>query len=43
MTAGHTLDHALPVGKGLDVVELGGGDEGADGSPSFGAAVGCGE
>jgi hypothetical protein len=31
------------IGEGLDVVELGGGDEGADGCPTVGAAVGSGE
>ena len=40
---GHALELVLEVGEGLDVVELGGGDEGADGCPTVGAAVGSGE
>ena len=43
MAAGHALEHVLEIGEGLDVVELGGGDEGADGRPALGAAVGSGE
>jgi len=33
------LEHVLEIGEGLDVVELGGGDEGADRRPAVGAAV----
>jgi hypothetical protein len=39
VAAGHALKHALQIGEGLDVVELDGGDEGADGCPAVGAAV----
>src|SRR6266850_6838963 len=39
MTVGHTLQDVSKPGKGLDVVELCGGDEGADGCPSDAAAV----
>jgi hypothetical protein len=40
MAAGHAFQHVLEVGKGLDLVELGGGDEGANGCPSGATAVG---
>jgi hypothetical protein len=43
VTAGHALGHVLEIGEGLDVVELGGGDERANGCPTLGAAVGSGE
>ena len=43
MPAGHTLEHVGEIGEGLDVVELGGSDEGADGRPSVGATVGSGK
>ena len=39
MTVGHALQDVSEPGKGLDVVELCGGDEGADGCPSGAAAV----
>ena len=39
MTVGHTLQDVSKPGKGLDVVELCGGDEGADGCPSDAATV----
>jgi hypothetical protein len=39
MTVGHALQHVSEPGKGLDVVELCGGDEGADGYPSDSATV----
>ena len=35
--------HVLEISKGFDVVELGGGDEGADCRPAVGAAVGPGK
>src|SRR3977135_2341221 len=38
-TGGHALQSVSEIGKGLDVVELCGGDEGADGCPSGAAAV----
>ena len=38
-----TLEHVLEIGEGLDVVELGGGDERADRCPSVGTAVGSGK
>ena len=43
MAAGHALQQVLEVCEGLDVVELCGGDEGADRRPAGGAAVGSGE
>ena len=39
VTVGHALQYVSEIGKGLDVVELCGGDEGADGCPSGAAAV----
>jgi hypothetical protein len=42
MPVGHALQDVSEPGKGLDVVELCGGDEGADGRPSDAAAVGRG-
>jgi hypothetical protein len=39
MTVGHALQDVSEPGKGLDVVELCGGDEGADGCPSDAATV----
>jgi hypothetical protein len=39
MTIGHALQDISEPGKGLDVVELCGGDEGADGRPSDAATV----
>ena len=42
MTVGHALQDVSEPGKGLDVVELCGGDEGADGCPSDAASVGRG-
>ena len=39
MTVGHALQYVSEPGKGLDVVELCGGDEGADGCPSDATAV----
>jgi hypothetical protein len=41
MTIGHALQDVSEPGKGLDVIELCGGDEGADGCPSNAAAVGA--
>jgi hypothetical protein len=38
-TVGHALQDVSEPGKGLDVVELCGGDEGADGCPSDAATV----
>src|SRR6267154_5856189 len=43
MSAGHAFQHVLEIGEGLDLVELGGSDEGADGCPSGAAAVGSGK
>src|SRR5712675_1833637 len=43
MTAGHAFQRVLEVGEGLDLVELGGSDERADGCPSGAAAVGSGK
>src|SRR5258706_8550926 len=43
MSAGHAFQHVLEIGEGLDLVELGGGDEGAEGCPSGAAPVGPGE
>ena len=42
VTVGHALQYVSEPGKGLDVVELCGGDEGADDCPSDAAAVGRG-
>ena len=39
MTVGHALQYVSEPGKGLDVVELCGGDEGADDCSSDAAAV----
>jgi len=39
MTVGHALQDVSESGKGLDVVELCGGGEGADGCPSDAATV----
>src|SRR5271169_4073858 len=39
MTVGHALQDVSEPGKGLDVVELCGGDEGADGCPPDATAV----
>src|SRR5258708_33112155 len=39
VTVGHALQDVSEPGKGLDVVELCGGDEGADGCPSDAATV----
>jgi hypothetical protein len=39
MAVGHALQDVSEPGKGLDVVELCGGDEGADGCPSDAATV----
>ena len=39
MTAGHALQDVSEPAKKLDVVELCGGDEGADGCPAVGATV----
>jgi hypothetical protein len=39
VAAGHAHEHVLEIGEGLDVVELGGCYEGADGRPAVGAAV----
>src|SRR5580693_9747343 len=42
MTVGHALQDVAEPDKGFDVVELCGGDEGADGCPSDAATVGRG-
>jgi hypothetical protein len=42
MTVGHALQDVSEPDEGLDVVELCGGDEGADGCPSDAATVGRG-
>src|SRR5882762_11831784 len=39
VTVGHALQYVSEIRKGLDVVELCGGDEGADGCPSDAATV----
>jgi hypothetical protein len=39
MSVGHALQDVSEPGEGLDVVELRGGDEGADGCPSDAATV----
>jgi len=41
MTVGHALQDVSEPGKGLDIVELCGGDKGADGGPPDAAAVGA--
>jgi hypothetical protein len=38
--AGHTFEHVGEVGEGFDVVELGGGDEGANRCPALSTAIG---
>src|SRR5258708_17990636 len=43
MTVGHALQDVSEPGKGLDVVELCSGDQGADGCPSGAAAVRAGK
>src|SRR5258708_10899714 len=43
MSAGHAFQRVFEIGEGLDLVELGGSDEGADGCPSGAAAVGSGK
>ena len=40
MAVGHALQDVSEPGKGLDVVELCGGDEGAAGCPSDAATIG---
>ena len=37
----HALENVSEVGERLDVIELGGGDESADGGPACAAAVGA--
>src|SRR5258708_9565050 len=39
MPVGHALEQVLKIGEGLDVVELGGGDERADGGPAVCTAI----
>jgi hypothetical protein len=39
----NVFEHVLEIGEGLDVVELGGGDERADRCPAFNASVGSGK
>src|SRR5437660_4671438 len=39
----HVLEHVSGIVEWLDVVELGGGDEGADRGPAVGAPVGSGK
>src|SRR5258707_14492594 len=43
MSAGHAFQRVIEIGEGLDLVELGGSDERADGCPSGAAAVGSGK
>lgn len=43
MPCGHALEYVGQIGERLDVVEPGGGDEGADCRPTVGAAVRAGE
>jgi hypothetical protein len=43
MAVGHATQHVLEIGEGLDVVELCGGDEGADRRPAGRTAIGSGE
>lgn len=43
MTVGHATKHVFEVGEGLDVVELRGGNKGADGRPARSPAIGSGE
>ena len=43
MPVRHAFEDVLKVGEGFDIVELGGGDQGADGRPPVGATVGSGE
>jgi hypothetical protein len=43
MAVRHALEHVFEIGEWLDVVELGGGDEGADRRPAVGAPVGSGK
>ena len=43
VSVGHALKDVLKIGEGLDVIELGGGYEGADHCPVVGAAVGSSE
>ena len=43
MAVGHALEDVLEIAERLDVVELGGGDERADGGPADAAAVRAGE
>ena len=41
MSVGHAVKDVLEVGVGLTIVELGCGDQRADGGPAAGAAVGA--
>ena len=41
MTVRHALRYVAEVGKGFNVVELRGGDEGADGSPTLSPTIGA--
>jgi hypothetical protein len=43
MPVRRALKHVFEIGEWLDVVELGGGDEGADRRPAVGAPVGSGK
>ena len=43
MSVGHAFQDVLEIGEGLDVVELGGGEERGDDRPAGRAAVGSGE
>jgi hypothetical protein len=40
MAVRHTLENVSEVGERLDVIELGGSDESADGGPACAATVG---
>ncbi len=43
MAARHAFEHVVEVGEGVDVVELGGGNEGANRGPAVGTPVGSGK
>ena len=43
MSCRHAFENVLEIGKRLDVIELGGGDERADGSPALGTTIGSGK
>lgn len=43
MTVGQAFEDVLEIGERFDIVELGGGDERADGGPALGTAIGSGK